>query len=78
MWAAVCACAVVVVVGLIVLWPGGGSEGSDPLGLAGDPVRALVGSVEEVPCSFDPLLACKRIGLVVSEGESNGERFELE
>ena len=78
MWAAVCACAVVVVVGLIVLWPGGGSEGSDPLGLAGDPVRASVGSVEEVPCSFDPLLACKRIGLVVSEGEFNGERFELE
>ena len=78
MWAAVCACAVVVVVGLIVLWPGGGSEGSDPLGLAGDPVRASVGSVEEVPCSFDPLLACKRIGLVVSEGEFTGERFELE
>ena len=78
MWAAVCACAVVVVVGLVVLWPGGGSEGSDPLGLAGDPVRASVGSVEEVPCSFDPLLACKRIGLVVSEGEFTGERFELE
>jgi len=78
MWAAVGACALVVVIGLIVLWPGGGSEGSDPLGLAGDPVKASVGSVEEVPCSFDPLLACKRIGLVVSEGEFNGERFELE
>ena len=78
MWAAVGACALVVVIGLIVLWPGGGSDGSDPLGLAGDPVKASVGSVEEVPCSFDPLLACKRIGLVVSEGEFNGERFELE
>jgi len=78
MWAAVGACALVVVVGLIVLWPGGGSEGSDPLGLDGDPVKASVGSVEELPCSFDPLLACKLVGLVVSEGEFGGERFELE
>ena len=81
MWAAVGACAFVVVVGLIVLWPGGGGgggEGSDPLGLAGEPVRASAGTVEEVPCSFDPLLACKRIDLVVNDGEFSGDRFELE
>ena len=78
MWAAVGACALVVVIGLIVLWPAGGNEGSDPLGLDGDPVKASVGSVDEVPCSFDPLLACKLVGLVVGEGEFDGERFELE
>ena len=78
MWAAVGVCAFAVVVGLIALWPGGGGDESDPLGLAGEPVRASVGSVEDVPCSFDPLLACKRVALVVSEGEFDGDRFELE
>lgn len=78
MWVAVGACALLVVIGLIALWPGGGSEGTDPLGLDGDPVKASVGSVDEAPCSFDALLACKLVGLVISEGEFSGERFELE
>ena len=78
MWIAVGACAVVVVLGLILLWPTDGSDRLDPLGLEADPVRASVESVEEVPCSFDPLLACKVIDLTVSEGERRGETFVLE
>mgnify|MGYP001820127443 FL=1 len=78
MWIAVGACAVVVVLGLILLWPSDGSDRLDPLGLEADPVRASVESVEEVPCSFDPLLACKVIDLTVSEGERRGEMFVLE
>ncbi len=78
MWLAVGACALVVVVGLVVLWPGGDGGRTDPLGLDGDPVKATVEAVEEVPCSFDPLLACKRIDIVVGEGELRGDRFVLE
>jgi uncharacterized membrane protein len=78
LWVAVGVCAVVVVVGLVALWPGGGGERRDPLGLRGDPVAASVRSVEEVPCSFDPLLACKVVEALVAEGERRGETFELE
>lgn len=78
MWLAVGACALIVVVGLVVLWPGGDGGRTDPLGLDGDPVKATVEAVEEVPCSFDPLLACKRIEIVVSNGEFGGDRFVLE
>ncbi len=78
MWIAVGVCALVVLAGLVVLWPGGGGGGNDPLGLDGDPVKASVESVEEVPCSFDPLLACKRVEAVVSEGVSEGDRVVLE
>jgi uncharacterized membrane protein len=79
LWIAVAVCAVVVVVGLVALWPGGGDNGrSDPLGLGGKPVKASVESVEEVPCSFDPLLACKLVEVLVSEGERRGEVFEIE
>jgi uncharacterized membrane protein len=79
LWIAVAACAVVVVIGLVALWPGGGDDGSsDPLGLGGEPVKASVESVEDVPCSFDPLLGCKLIEVLVSEGERRGEVFEIE
>jgi len=78
MWIAVGVCAVAVVLGLIVLWPGGGGDRLDPLGLGGEPVKASVQSVEEAPCSFDPLLACKSIDVVVSSGDFDGETFELE
>src|SRR6056297_576125 len=78
MWMAVGACALIVIVGLIAFWPGGGSDRTDPLGLAGDPVEASVDAVAEVPCSFDPLLACKQITIIVSEGEFRGESFILE
>jgi uncharacterized membrane protein len=74
MWVAVGVCAVSVLIGLVVLWPGGGRDGIDPLGLEGDPVKASVESVDEVPCSFDPLLACNQLDIVVD----GGARFVLE
>ncbi len=78
MWISVGVCALVVIVGLVLLWPGGGSDRTDPLGLDGEPMRATVDSVEEAPCSFDPLLACKQIEVVVDEGDLRGDRFVLE
>ena len=78
LWIAVGAFALVVVIGAIVLWPGSSGDRQDPLGLGGSPVGATVESVAEVPCSFDPLLACKLFELVVSDGEFRGERLEFE
>jgi uncharacterized membrane protein len=79
MWTAVGVCALLVIVGLIVLWPrGDGEQITDPSGLAGDPVKANVDSAEEVPCSFDPLLACTSVAIVVTGGEFDGERFVFE
>jgi hypothetical protein len=54
MWAAVAVCAVGVVIGMIVLWPGRSDSGADPLGLDGDPITARVTSQAIEPCSYDP------------------------
>jgi uncharacterized membrane protein len=78
MWIAVALCALVVVVGLVLMWPSGDGGGDDPLGLAGDPVAATVEAVAEEPCSFDPMQACKSIELIVNEGAFEGELFVLE
>ena len=49
MWVAVGVCALLVLVGLVVLWPSGDDGTStDPLGLDGDPVKATAESVTEL------------------------------
>lgn len=78
MWIAVGCCAVLVVVGLVALWPGSSSSGVDPLGLAGEPVRAEVVTVEVAPCSYDVLLGCRQIEIVPSEGPDTGDRLAFE
>jgi len=78
LWMAVWGFALVIVIGAIVLWPSGSGDRQDPLGLGGEPVGASVESVAEVPCSFDPLLACKLVEVVVSDGEFRGERVQIE
>jgi uncharacterized membrane protein len=78
LWAAVGVCAVLVLVGLVVLWPSGESDRTDPLGLAGEPIRANVESVTVVPCAFDPMLGCKEILFIPSEGELSGTRQVFE
>jgi uncharacterized membrane protein len=78
LWVAVWAFGIVIVIAAVVLWPSGSDGGRDPLGLGGEPVEASVEAVTEVPCSFDPLLACRLVEITVSEGEQRGERLELE
>lgn len=78
MWAAVAVCFAAVLVGLIVLWPGGSDGGDDPLGLDGDPVPATVVSEAVEPCSYDPLLGCRQIDLIPRSGSFEGERLTFE
>lgn len=78
MWASVAVCAVLVLIGLVALWPGSSDRGVDPLGLEGDPVRARVTSAPVEPCSYDVLLGCRMIEIVVSEGDLDGERITFE
>ena len=78
MWAAVGACALAVLIGVVVLWPGGSDGGLDPLGLGGDPIAARVTSESVVPCSYDPLLGCRSIELVPRTGDFKGERLTFE
>ncbi len=78
MWAAVAVCAVGVVIGMIVLWPGRSDSGADPLGLDGDPIAARVTSQAIEPCSYDPILGCRQIELVPQSGEFRGERLSFE
>lgn len=78
MWAGVIACLVLVLIGLVVLWPTSSDGGDDPLGLAGDPVPARVNSESVEPCSYDPLLGCRSIELIPRSGEFEGQRLEFE
>lgn len=77
-WAAVAACGVAVLVGLVWLWPSGQDSSVDPLGLDGEPVAARVVSEEVVPCSYDPLLGCRSITFVMQEGDTAGDRQTFE
>jgi uncharacterized membrane protein len=78
MWIAVGVCAVAVLIGVILLWPSGDDRRIDPLGLETDPIKATVQSADVVPCSYDPLLACKLVEMVIAEGEARGETRVLE
>lgn len=77
-WAAVAVCGVAVIIGLVVLWPGSGDQGVDPLGLDGDPIAAQVVSEEVEPCSYDALIGCRSISIVAEEGDSAGQRQTFE
>lgn len=78
MWASVGVCALLVCIGLVALWPGSSDRALDPLGLEGDPLRAQVTSAPVEPCSYDPLLGCRMIEIIVSEGDLAGERVSFE
>jgi uncharacterized membrane protein len=70
--------AVLVCLGLVVLWPGSSERGVDPLGLEGDPLPARVASAAVEPCSYDVLFGCRQIVIVFSEGDLAGDRVSFE
>jgi uncharacterized membrane protein len=78
MWIAVGLCAVFVMIGVVVLWPGRSDGDVDPLGLDGDPIAARVTSEEVGPCSYDPLAGCRQIELVPHAGDFEGQRVNFE
>lgn len=78
LWMAVGVCAVAVLGAIVLLWPTGDSERTDPLGLGGEPVRASVTQVQAVPCSFAATDDCKLIAMSVSDGDRVGQTFTLE
>lgn len=78
MWAAVAVCGVMILLGLVLLWPSDGDDGVDPSGLGQDPVAARAVAVESGPCAFDPLLVCKTVEVVPSEGRYDGETLLME
>jgi uncharacterized membrane protein len=64
--------------GLIVLWPSGDSNASDPALLAADPVDATVQRTEAQPCSYDTTAECVMVTISVTSGRTAGEVFTLE
>lgn len=70
--------AVAVVIGAVVLWPGGGRRGADPLGLDSDPVSAEVVGSFDGPCPADPALECSAAVVLIEEGEYAGESGDVE
>lgn len=50
-WLAVAGAALLTVIGLVALWPGGGGLGQDPALVAGTPLAAHVTSTSDGPCS---------------------------
>lgn len=73
------ACAVLVIVGAIVLWPDRGGGGDDPLLLSADPVGAHVTAVTEGQCTSDPSVVCRTVTFSVNGGDQAGTvgTFEL-
>lgn len=78
LWVAVGAWALVALLGLVALWPGGG----DGPAVADEPrVEAQVESVAIQACagtSVEDLVECRALGLLVTSGPTVGERTTLE
>lgn len=72
------ACAVLLAIGVIVLWPGSNPSGADPLGLAADPVDAKVLYVENLPCEANPDETCANVFFEITSGERDGELGSME
>lgn len=75
---AVLACAVLTVLGLVLLWPSGGRSATDPALLDADPVDARVRSVELAPCTYDATVECAVSTISITSGLTSGDVFTLE
>ncbi len=78
MWIAVVVCVIVALLGVVLLWPSGSDTARDPSDLGGETVQANVVDATVDPCSFDPLLVCRNLTIVPSEGDLVGERLSFE
>ena len=76
--AAVIACALLTVLGLVLLWPSGDRSSLDPAILDADPIGARVQMVAVQPCSYDDTVECSVATLSITEGTTAGEVFSFE
>ena len=77
LWATVAVCALLTVVGVVLLWPGDRGGFEDPLLLDADPIGAEVVSVTEVTCSYGADV-CDLVGFDMDGGPYAGETGALE
>jgi uncharacterized membrane protein len=71
-------CAVLIVVGAIVLWPSRDDTAADPLGLAADRLDAHVTVVEELPCVADSTERCDVVTFELRSGDLAGTLGSME
>jgi len=76
--ATVIACALLTVLGLVLLWPSGDRSSLDPSMLDADPIGARVQQVAVQPCSYDDTVECSVATLSITEGTTAGEVFTFE
>jgi uncharacterized membrane protein len=72
------ACALVLAVGVVVLWPDGGRSGQDPLGLSAEPIDAHVTGVEDLPCTANPEEVCAVVSFELRSGPRAGTGGSME
>ncbi len=69
LWSVVAGCAVVTLLAVALLWPGGSNdESSDPLLLEADPISAHVVAIELRSCSYSLLDTCRFVQFEMSNG----------
>lgn len=78
LWPATAVCAVVTVIAVLLLWPGGSDGFEDPLLLSGAPVTAKVVTADVVGCTGDQTVNCKLIGFEMTNGAYDGEFGAME
>lgn len=79
LWIAVGACALITVIGLVMLWPRGEVASSlDSSALFGDRVEARVMSNNVEPCTYDPVAGCYHVTLRILGGTNPNTNFTWE
>ena len=68
LWTAVAVFGMLTLLALLVLWPGGGDETTDPLLLDADTISATVTAVEERTCSYSLVDRCRWVVFEMQDG----------
>lgn len=78
LWLTVAVFGVLTLLALVLLWPSGGDDGSDPLLLDADTISATVTGTEERPCSYNPASRCRWVDFEMDDGPFAGQVGAIE
>ena len=78
LWSAIAACAAITLLAVVLLWPGGNDDSSDPLLLDADTISATVVAVDARPCSYSPLDRCRQTEFEMHDGPFAGQLGSIE